>query len=504
MITMRLAPILLATCALLAPRLSNADAAAPAKETAAAPAKEKPKAAAPGDKAVKPAIAKPAKVKAGTPAAPPKPGELVKVKGSLRSPAINMELDHFVLENGLRVYVLEDHSTPTYAMQIIYNVGSRDEQAGRTGFAHFFEHMMFKGSENVPDGGYFKTVLGTGGKMNAFTANDVTLYFNVMPSQYLDTSLWLESDRLRSLAITDENFENQRNAVKEEKAMRVDNVPYAKSIQDFFAEIWAGTGYGHAGIGSDEDLSAATTADVKQFFDTYYVPNNAVMVIVGDVTASEVQTKVEKYFGDIKRGQDRAPFAAVDHKQTKLEKRYEDKLAQQPLFLIGWKTVPQSHKDRHAVELLMNILLRGDSSRITKILIDEKKLAVAALPMPSSASGGRDAGSAFAAFVPSEGVTFDQIKQVITTEIDSVKKKGIAYKDLQKAINQMTADTVMGLGTNNGRGMQIAFGALLENDPLFVLSDVEKYRTVKPADIKRVANTYLTSEWMTAEVVPAK
>jgi zinc protease len=429
---------------------------------------------------------------------------LVKLKGQLRSPAIAMELDHFVLANGLRVYVLEDHSTPTYAMQIIYNVGSRDEVAGRTGFAHFFEHMMFKGSANVPDGGYFKRVLGAGGQMNAFTANDVTLYFNVMPSQYLDTSLWLESDRLRSLAITDENFENQRNAVKEEKAMRVDNVPYAKAIQDFFSDAWAGTGYGHAGIGTDEDLSAATTADIKAFFDTYYVPNNAVMVVVGDVSASEVQSKVEKYFGDIPRGTERAAFAPIDHTQKKLEKRFEDKLAQQPLFLLGWKTVPQGHKDRHAVELLLNILLRGDSSRITRILVDEKKLAVAALPMPSGAGGGHDAGTAFAAFVPAQNATFDQVKQVIQSEIDTVKKKGISRNDLQKAINQMTADTVMGLSTNNGRGMQIAFGALLENDPLYVLSDVEGYRKVKPADIKRVANTYLTSEWMTAEVVPAK
>lgn len=479
--------LLLATTLALAPSVARADASAPAptKETAAAPAK-------------------PVRAKAAAPATPPKPGELVKVKGQLRSPAITMELDHFVLANGLRVYVLEDHSTPTYAMQIIYNVGSRDEVAGRTGFAHFFEHMMFKGSANVPDGGYFKNVLGVGGQMNAFTANDVTLYFNLMPSQYLDTSLWLESDRLRSLAITDENFENQRNAVKEEKAMRVDNVPYAKAIQGFFSEAWAGTGYGHPGIGSDEDLSAATTADIKAFFDTYYVPNNAVMVVVGDVSATEVQTKVEKYFGDIPRGADRAPFAPIDHTQKKLEQRIEDKLAQQPLFLLGWKTVPQSHKDRHAVELLMNILLRGSSSRITKILVDEKKLAVASLPMPSAAAGGRDAGSAFAAFVPAQGVTFDQVKQVITTEIDTVKKKGIAAKDLKKAINQMTADTVMGLSTNNGRGMQIAFGALLENDPMYVLTDVEGYRKVTPADIKRVANTYLTSEWMTAEVVPAK
>jgi zinc protease len=467
--------------------------AAPAKEVAAAPAKPAT------TKAPAKAPAKAAKV-----AEPPKPGELVKITGQLRAPSVSMALDHFVLANGLRVYVLEDHSVPTYAMYIAYNVGSRDEEPGRSGFAHFFEHMMFKGSANVADGGYFRTVLGAGGQMNAFTANDLTVYFNLMPSQYLDTSLWLESDRLRSLAITDENFENQRSAVKEEKAMRVDNVPYAKSIQDFFAEAWAGTGYGHPAIGSDEDLGAATTADVKAFFERYYVPNNAVMVLVGDVNAAEVQTKVDKAFGDIPRGADRQPSPKVDHTQKKLEKRYDDKLAQQPLLLVGWKTVPSDHPDRHALELLVNVLLRGESARITKILVDEKKLAVAAVPLPSGASGGRDAGSVFAAFVPAQGVTSDQIEQVILADIDDVKKKGIPRPVLQKAINQMVADTVMGLSSNEGRALQIAYGALFENDPVFVLSDVEKYRAVKPADIKRVANTYLTSEWMTAEVVPAK
>ncbi|MBX7083919.1 MAG: insulinase family protein [Nannocystaceae bacterium] len=477
-----------------------ARAQAPAKETAAAPAK-------PG---AKPATAaKPAKAPkaAAAPATPPKPGELVTLRRSLaggRGLTVSMELKHFVLDNGLRAYVLEDHSTPSFSLQMVYNVGSRDEVTGRTGFAHFFEHMMFKGSENVPDGGQFKHVLGVGGQLNAFTSQDVTLYFQVLPSQYLDMAMWLESDRLRSLAITDENFENQRKAVKEEKAMRVDNVPYSKGIQGFFSEVWSGTGYGHMPIGTDEDLSAATTADVKAFFDKYYVPNNAVMVVVGDVDAAEVQAKAQSYFGNIPRKPDREPFAAIDHKQTKLEKRIEDPLAQQPLYLMGWKTVPQNHPDRPALDLLLNILLRGESSRITKILVDEKKLAVASLSLPSEASGGRDAGAALAAFVPVQGVSLTQIQDVVRTEVEAVKKKGITSKDLQKAINQMTADTIKRLSTNNGRAMQISIGAILENDPFYVLSDTEHYRKVKAADIKRVANTYLTDNWLIAEIVPAK
>jgi zinc protease len=227
------------------------------------------------------------------------------------------------------------------------------------------------------------------------------------------------------------------------------------------------------------------------------------MVLVGDVTLDEVKAKVEKYFGDIPRGSDREKFVPVDHTQKKIEKRVEDKLAQQPLYVLGWKTVPEDHADRHAVELLMNILLEGDSSRITKILKDEKKLVVASVPLPSLAGGGRDAGSAFAAFIPVKGASFDGIKEVVKTEIESLKKKGISAKDLKKAINQMTVGTVRQLGTNNGRAMQIGVGAMFHDDPTWVLTDLQGYRTVKPADIKRVANKYLTDQWMILEVVPA-
>ncbi|HWB76509.1 MAG TPA: pitrilysin family protein [Nannocystaceae bacterium] len=481
---------------------SDAIASAPAKETAPAPAKAKPaKPTGATPPAGKPAGVRAAKPKA-EPAKPLAPGEVTTISGSIPGLGVTMALQHFVLENGLRVYVLEDHSTPSFALQMAYDVGSRDEVEGRTGFAHFFEHMMFKGSANIPDGGHFKHVLGVGGQMNAFTSNDITIYFDVLPSQYLDMGLWLESDRLRSLAINDDTFENQRNAVKEEKAMRIDNVPYSKALQEFFAEAWKGTGYGHVTIGTDADLSAATTADVKAFFDKYYVPNNAVLVLVGDVDFADAKSKIEKYFGDIPRGADRQPFAPIDHTQTKLEKRIEDKLAQQPLYMIGWKTVPENHPDRHAVDAMMRILLEGDSARITKILVDEKKLAVAAVPLPSFAAGGRDAGSAFAAFVPVTGVGVDKIEEVVKAEVENLKKKGVTANDLKKAINSKTVDTVQQLATNNGRAILIGFGAVIEKDPLYVLSDLERFRKVKPADIKRVANTYLTDNWMVAEIVP--
>ncbi len=413
---------------------------------------------------------------------------------------VELTVKSFTLDNGLRVYVVEDHSVPTFAMHTAFHVGSQDEEDGRSGFAHLFEHMMFKGSENVPDGGYFSNVLGVGGVMNAFTNSDVTQYFAILPSHYLDMLLWLESDRLRSLVITDENFENQRSAVKEERAMRYENQPYSLAMSEFRTRIWEGTGYGHTTIGSQADLNAAETKDVQAFFDKHYVPNNAVITIVGDVDTAEVKRKIEKFYGDIPRGADRTPRKNADHTQKGFTERKEDPYARQPLYVVGWKTVPADHPDRPALELLTSMLLRGASARITKVLKDEKKLVLAAIPMPPA--GGRNAGTEMAGFIPMGGASLDDIKAVMTAEIDQIKRRGVSRRDLTKAKNQATVRTVEQLSTNNGRAFVIAQGALFDSDPLFVLRDLEKVEAVTSNDIKRVAKTYLTDEWFTLEIVP--
>jgi len=417
---------------------------------------------------------------------------------------IEMKVRHFTLGNGLRVYVLEDHSTPMFSMHLAYRVGSRDEKPGRTGFAHLFEHMMFKGSENVPEGGHFKYIEGAGGKLNAFTTADITQYHEVMPSHYLDMVLWLEADRLKSLEITDDNFENQRETVQEEKAMRYGNRPYLFALQSFFAEAWAGTGYGHLTIGTDEDLAAASTDDVQLFFDTYYAPNNAVMAIVGDVDYDEVKRKVDQHFGEIARGPERSPRPAIDHgMEAPFERTSEDPLAKQPLYLIGWKTVTRRDPDYQAVRLLMNALLRGDSSRITRLLKDERKMVIASIPTDSM-GGGIDAGMSVGAFVPVRGTQFQGIEDVVRREVAKVKKRGITSKELKKAQNQLVVDTVSDLATNNGRAREIAQGALFYDDPLHALTELEKYRKVTAKDIKRVANKYLTDHWLTLQIVPKR
>ncbi len=428
------------------------------------------------------------------------PGKAVK-KAKKGDPGFDMPIQSFDLANGMRVFVVEDHSTPAFNMTLLYDVGSRDEVQGRTGFAHLFEHMMFEGSKNVPPMGHLTFVQRVGGNNNAGTSYDMTMYYENLPSQYLELGLWLEADRLRSLEITDANFENQRKAVKEEKAMRMDNVPYSAAIQNWLSDAWKGTGYGHSVIGSLEDLEAAKTSDVQEFFNKYYSPNNAVLVFVGDVDFADLKGKVEKYFGDIKRGPERIPTpAGTIDKSKPFERTVEDPLAQQALYLLGWHTVGQTHPDRYALDLLGNILLVGESARIPKILQDEKKLVAFA---GGAHFSQRDAGLVFVQAMPLATTKFDQIKQVIRDEVAKMQKSGISARELQKAINSEVMSTVSTLGTNQGRATSIANGALFYNDPKRVLTDLQKYQEVTPADIKRVANEYLGPNWLTLEIKPA-
>ena len=465
-----------ALCLLVLPALAiPALMPAPAAAAPAAGATAKTAVAAPGPKAVK--------------------------KKATKDLGFDLPVQSFELANGMRVFVVEDHSTPAFNMTVLYDVGSRDEVTGRTGFAHLFEHMMFEGSKNVPPMGHLTFVQRVGGNNNAGTSYDMTMYYENLPSQYLELGLWLESDRLRSLEITDANFENQRKAVKEEKGMRMDNVPYSAAIQNWLSDAWKGTGYGHTVIGSLEDLEAAKTSDVQAFFDKYYSPNNAVMVFVGDVEFADLKGKVEKYFGDIKRGPDRAPTppGQVD-KSKPFERSVEDPLAQQALYLLGWHTVGQTHPDRYALDLLGNIMLVGESARIPKILQDEKKLVAFA---GGAHFSQRDAGLVFVQAMPLATSNFDQIKTVIRDEVAKVQKTGISARELQKAINAEVMSTVSTLATNQGRATAIANGALFYNDPKRVLTDLQKYQEVTPADIKRVANEYLGANWLTLEIKPA-
>src|SRR5512140_2080158 len=254
------------------------------------------------------------------------------------------------LANGLRVIISEDHTAPVYSIAVTYNVGSRNERAGRTGFAHLFEHMMFKGSANVGAGEHFYLVFTNGGNMNGTTNTDRTVYYEALPKNQLDLGLFLESDRMRSLAVTAENLENQRQTVKEERRLGLDNQPYGKTGERLSELAYDAFPYKHSVIGSMADLDAATVEDVRSFFRTYYAPNNATLALVGDLAPAETPAKVKKYFGDIPRQAPPAPVDFTEKPQTaERRERIEDKLARLTRVDIVYKIPPGNAPDMDAL-----------------------------------------------------------------------------------------------------------------------------------------------------------
>ena len=294
------------------------------------------------------------------------------------------------LKNGLRVITVEDHSAPVIALAITYNVGSRNERQGRTGFAHLFEHMMFKGSDNVGPGEHFYTIFANGGTMNGTTSKERTVYFETMPANQLDAALFLESDRMRSLAITRENLDNQRNAVQEERRLRVDNQPYGRADEAMDDLAFENFAYKHSVIGSMVDLDAASVEDVAAFFKTYYAPNNAILSIAGDLATAPTLERVRKYFEAIPS---QPPPPAVDIAQTPQDKErratVEDPLARLPRIDIGYRIPSSLSPDDDAIDVLSEILAGGRSGRFYEHLVREQQLAVSIRAFAPTSRGPR-------------------------------------------------------------------------------------------------------------------
>ncbi|MEJ5253603.1 MAG: pitrilysin family protein, partial [Armatimonadota bacterium] len=266
----------------------------------------------------------------------------------------NVPYSLHTLENGLRVVLSEDHSVPVVAVVVLYDVGARNEPPGRTGFAHLFEHMMFQGSAHVKKGEYFSFVEDNGGVLNGMTSNDFTIYFEIMPSNQLELALWLEADRMRSLQVNQENLDNQREVVKEEKRLRVDNQPFSYARGILLYELaYDNFANAHSVIGSMEDLDAATLEDVQRFFRTYYAPNNAVLAIAGDIESGQTLEWVRKHFGDIPPQEPPQPVDVTEPERGQ-EKRaqYTDRLANLPAVAIAWKVPPRHSPERYALALL--------------------------------------------------------------------------------------------------------------------------------------------------------
>jgi predicted Zn-dependent peptidase len=401
-------------------------------------------------------------------------------------------IDDFTLANGLRVVLSHDHAVPVVSIAVYYDVGSRNEKEGRTGFAHLFEHMMFQGSENVPKAAHFQYIFNAGGTMNGTTSTERTNYFETLPSNYLPLAFWLESDRMRSLKVTQENLDNQRSAVQEEKRLRYDNQPYVNAFIRMNELIFSNPANAHSTIGSMEDLDAATIDDVQEFFRMYYAPNNAVLTVVGDFDNNEARALVEKYFGNIPR-QPTPPRVDVSEPDpvTIREETFHDPLAPAPAFVLGWKIPQRRTPDFYALSLAGTLLFEGDSSRLYQQLVKGDESVV-------SIEGGiderRGPSALFVFALPKPGEEPSQIRDKIFAEIKHIAADGPTEAEMEKLRNSLCNDSVRGRQSTMYRAQRLAEFALYDSDPRLVDSELDHYLRITAEDIRQAAARHLDVE----------
>jgi zinc protease len=415
---------------------------------------------------------------------------------------IHVDLKETRLANGLRVITVEDHNAPVVAVNVTYNVGSRNEKQGRTGFAHLFEHMMFQGSENVGKSEHFILVYNNGGTMNGTTNEDRTNYFEALPSNQIELALFLEADRMRSLAVTQENLDNQRNAVQEERRIGLDNAAYGKSGEVQQELMYDNFAYKHDTIGSMADLNAASVADVQAFFKMYYAPNNAVLTLVGDFKTADAVAMVKKYFDAIPRQEDPPPVDMTEPEQ-KAERRtsIDDVLARLARVAIAYKTVPGNTSDYYALQVLANVLGGGSSSRLNQKLVREKEMVTTA---GSFAQETRGVGGFYITATPRPNIKTDDVEAAVYDEIARLQKEPIADWELQKAKTGARRNYINGLQSSLGRANSIGLYAVYYGDPNLINTRITKVEAVTKEDVQRVANKYLVQTNRTVVITVPK
>jgi zinc protease len=418
------------------------------------------------------------------------------------STAINIPFEQITLPNGLRVILSPDRSVPTVAVNVWYYVGSKNEEKGRTGFAHLFEHVMFTGSGNVPYGMHDQLTNGVGGSNNGTTDNDRTLYYETVPSNYLETALWLEADRMGFLldALDIAKLNAQRDIVKNERRERIDNVPYGRVGEILSSAVYpAGHPYSWSVIGSMEDLSAASEEDVKSFFRLYYAPNNSILTIVGDFDPAQTKAWITKYFGDIPKGKpiERPKILPVT---LSAEKRLtlEDNVPLPRLYIM-WPTVGTRNPDQFALAVLGSVLTNGRTARLNKPLVFDKQLATGISAFQGTSE---DVGEFMIQVSPRPGSPLTPIEQEIDAIIGRLKQEGPTAQELLLATASQELAFISGLQSNLGKSNQLADGAGYHGDPGYYKTAYEARRAVTPDDVKRVANKYLTGGRVVLSVVP--
>ncbi|MFN5942797.1 MAG: M16 family metallopeptidase, partial [Bacteroidota bacterium] len=354
--------------------------------------------------------------------------------------AEKIKFTEYDLPNGLHVILHEDHATPIVAVSVMYHVGSKNEKVGRTGFAHFFEHLLFEGSENIKRGEYMKLVQAAGGQLNANTSQDRTFYFESLPSNQLELGLWMESERMLHAKIDTIGVETQRKVVKEEKKQSYDNRPYGQLLKVVYENSFTEHPYHWTPIGYDKDLSEATIDEFINFYKTYYVPNNATLVIGGDIDPIKTKALIAKYFGSIPKGTKELYRPSVVEPAQTAEKRttFYDNI-QLPALIISYRAPKPFTKDAYAMQLLAQLLSQGNSSRLRNALVDkqQKAVEVGAFPMPSE-----DPGVVMMFAIANMGIKNAELETAMNEEIEKVRTTLISDEEYKKLMNQIESDFI--------------------------------------------------------------
>ena len=423
---------------------------------------------------------------------------------------LEIPIEKYKLGNGLRVVLSRDTSAPVAAVYVIYDVGARAEEKGRTGFAHLFEHMMFQGSKNAPKGVHFKTVEANGGELNGSTHADYTDYFETLPSNKLPVGLWLESDRMRALAITAENLANQKEAVKEERRMRVDNQAYVEAIVDVFPALafknWSSA---HSMIGSFEDLNAAGVDDVARFFKTHYAPNNAVLVVAGDFESADAKKWIETYFADIPPQPQPKHPDLVEPSQTEPRwTKHSDKLAQVPGVVAAWPGPKRLSADYFALAMMDAVLTGGSSSRFALNLVKGRESLVsyeANLGWPfGSASDYKDPGVYAAWVLHKPNFTAKQIVEQIEGEIAKIVKGGVPDAEMARVRAFLRTNRIREVQSMISRAKLLGQFEVFDGDPGRINTELDQLSKMTGQQIQDMARRYFVPNKRTVvEVVVA-
>lgn len=409
---------------------------------------------------------------------------------SFAQAARKINFEKYTLPNGLKVILHQDKTAPVVAVTTLYHVGSKNEDTARTGFAHFFEHLLFEGSENIKRGEFMKYVTSNGGSLNANTSQDRTFYYELLPSNQLKLGLWLESERMMHAKIDQVGVNTQREVVKEEKRMRMDNQPYGSILTEVLKRAYQVHPYRWAPIGSMDHLNAAKLEEFIDFYKTYYVPNNAVLSIAGDFDIAEAKKLIADYFGPIPKGTKAIPRPNVTEPPLPGEVRavVEDNI-QLPAVIQAYRAPKQGSDEYYAFRMLSTVLSGGASSRMNKTLVDQKQIALQAAAFPFF---NEDAGLFINFAISNMGVKPQDLEKAIDSVVNDLKVNMISEKEFQKVRNQMETQFVSSNATMAGIAESLANYEVYFGDANLINTEIEKFKKVSREDILNVAKKYLT------------